>query len=321
MSSRIEDRLTSALEARAERITPEDLRPLEVPASRRTRRPAVVLAAAAASTAVLVLPFLLDSATGPDTQGPAGSASPAPSEKASPSSAPSAGSSAGSSAGPSAGLSRGPSPSGSPTAVGPFSVVDTQHADLDGDGRADRVRLMTRPTVGDIAGAKLEIHLADRPHGSHSFLPTGLTPDRLLPAVDLNGDGREQVLATRESGDATELLVIGWDAHSGFPGLVHPSSKAPLVAAWDDQFRRTGFYVDDEGLHSWRTVEPMEVNGSTRVDVEEWSWVVRYDLPVEVATGPGKDAETVTRHIGTGLVPTPEGVRCADIATESAEPC
>lgn len=313
MSSLTEDRLAAALEARAELVTMEDLRPLEMPTRRRFAPTVVLLLAAAATTAVVAAPFVLDGATGPDVPGPAGTPSSGPPQPA----------------GPSATPSRSDTPSNPPAQeppgppdAGRFRVVDTVRADLNGDGAADRVQLMVRRAVEGVADAKLEVVLVGEPSTSSSYLPGGWTSAVLLPPVDLNGDGREQVLLTRESGDATELMVFGWDADGGRPSVLWTTGGAPpLAAGWDARYRRTGYYLDAEGLHSWRTVEPMDPVGSTRVDVEEWSWSVRYDLPVLVSTGNPKDEQTQTQRIGTGLVPTSEGVRCADIATDSADPC
>lgn len=147
-------------------------------------------------------------------------------------------------------------------------------------------------------------------------------PEQLLePPVRLGDGGREQLLATRSEGDSTELLVIGWDGFSDSPGVIHPGTGLRPAAGLDDQGRTTGFYVDADGLHSWRTLEPVDPAGSTEVEVEEWSWSIRYDLPVEVAQGDGRNAPHKTEYIRTGLVPTSEGTRCADISTETAESC
>lgn len=309
MSRAIEDRLVAALEARAELVRAEDLRPLGVPSRpRKVARAGVLLLAAAACAAVVAAPFaiggLKEGAPSPDPVAPpsggwAESHSPRPAQPETPSSS-------------------WRLPSDSAAAVGRFRVLATQHADLDGDGRRDRVRVMARPTLGTTAGVKLDADLAGRRFGTELFRSTEWAPTSVFPAVDLNGEGRQQLLYLREEGGTRELMVLGWDAHLHAPGWLNAWSPEPLVAGSDRRGRRTGFYVDAEGLHSWRTVEPLDSGGSTKVDVEVWSWEVRYDLPVEQSVSRHR---TVTRRIGSGLVPTSEGIRCADVSTDEAEPC
>ncbi len=82
MNSLVEDRLRDALAARAEQVTPEDLRPLVVGSPQHHRRRAVVLAglaAAAAVAALLVAPMLSDGSTEPQPVSPSPTPTPSPS--------------------------------------------------------------------------------------------------------------------------------------------------------------------------------------------------------------------------------------------------
>lgn len=318
MSRTLDERLASALEARADLVTAEHLRPLEVPPAPR-RRPTAVLVAAAAALVLVAAPFLVDQMTGtapaPRPAGPP-SAITTPADEPSPS--PTA------SATPRSGKEpedRSTPPQIPTQGIGPFRVVVTAHADLDGDGRADRIQIKVRETVSPVAGSMIDIDLAGE-GGLEAYMDSEHAPEQLLePPVRLGDGGREQLLATRSEGDSTELLVIGWDGFSDSPGVIHPGTGLRPAAGLDDQGRTTGFYVDADGLHSWRTLEPVDPAGSTEVEVEEWSWSIRYDLPVEVAQGDGRNAPHKTEYIRTGLVPTAEGTRCADISTETAKSC
>lgn len=305
MSRAIEGRLAAALEARAELVRSENLRPLKVPPRpRRAARAGALVLAAAACAAVVAAPFglggLREGAHSPDPVAPPSDrTSPAPAKPVSPSSS-------------------WRLPSDSAPAVGRFRVVATQHADLDGDGRVDRVRVMARPTLGTTAGVRLDADLAGPRFGSQLFRSTDLAPTSVLPPVELGGDGREQLLYLYDHGGDRWLMVLGWDAHLRTIGWLNPWSPEPLVTGTDGRGRRTGFYVDADGLHSWRTVEPLDPGGTTRVDVEVWSWRPRYNLPVEQSVGRHR---TVTRRIGSGLLATSEGIRCGDVSTSEASPC
>lgn len=101
----IEERLTAALQARADQVTPEDLTPIAVPKARRSRRPVLLAAAVAAAVvaAVVAVPLLGD-------QGREIRPAPAPNQTSDP----------------------------TPTvAQGSRSLT----VDMDGDGTKDRVRL------------------------------------------------------------------------------------------------------------------------------------------------------------------------------------
>lgn len=304
MSSRIEDRLAAALEARADLVTPEDLRPVAVPPVRsRAPRAAVLLLAAAAVSAAVAAPFALHGRTGSaPPPGPAGSPSAVES-------------------------SQGATPTG-PTEprtirdLRPVQGPDTVRADLDGDGRRDLVRLTVKPDVGNAPGTVVRVEITGQPgNPMETYLSSARGPERLLQVVELGRDGRQQVLALRQDDGFAALTVVGWDANGDSATLLYPHGRLRLEAGSDARGRESGFYVDEDGLHSWRTVEPVAAAGPTRVEIEEWSWSVRYDLPVDVAQGEGPDATFETQPIHSGLVPTSDGVRCGDISTEAADPC
>ena len=275
MSSLIEDRLAAALDARAELVTPQDLRPLEVPKTPRLGAPAragvLLLAAAAATAAVVAAPFVLDGSDGRSPEhGPAGPPSGSVSEPTEP---------------------EPTEPSESPAVPADATVVDRQTADVDGDGRPDRVRLLSHSTYPeDPAEGSVEVTLASG-ETSVAAVPFGyLGP--LKPSLDVNGDGREQVLLSHtEGGDSAQLLVYTW--HEDGLVLARQEGDAPLATVADGV---SGYYTDDRGLVSWSSRGPV---GGTTYEVEEWTWSVD----------------------GDRLVPTPAGTRCKDIGTQPPRPC
>lgn len=261
MSSTIEDRLVAALDARAELVTPQDLRPLEVPTARhRHARAGVLLLAAAATVAVVATPFVLKGGGGVSPeQGPAGPPSVGVSKPAEP---------------------EPTEPSDTPTVPTDAVLVGRQRADVDGDGRPDRVRLLLHSAnPDDPAEGSVEVTLAAG-GTSVAEVPFGY-PGPLKPAFDINGDGREQVLLSHtEGGDAAPLLVYTWQ-ESGLV-LTRREGDAPLAMALDGQGKAAGYYTDDRGLISWSRLNP--VNGST-YQVEEWKWSVEGDRLVSIPTG------------------------------------
>jgi hypothetical protein len=123
----IEERLTAALHARADQVTPEDLTPLLVPAPRRSRRTVVAAAvlAAAAVSAVVALP-LLDDVPNDDRPAP-----------------------------PASSLTPTPSPE-------PAQGRSEVRTDLDGDGKRDRAwiedgQVRVRYTTGTGVDAQVEV--------------------------------------------------------------------------------------------------------------------------------------------------------------------
>src|SRR5512139_2143900 len=276
MSSTIEDRLVAALEARAELVTPQDLRPLEVPATpRRHARAGVLLLAAAATIAVVATPFVLEGGGDLSPEpGPAGPPSVGVSEPAEP---------------------EPTEPSDTPTVPTDAVVVGRQKADVDGDGRPDRVRLLLQGSDPENpSDGFVEVSLATGATGV-AEVPFGY-PGPLKPAFDINDDGREQVLLSHtEGGDAASLLVYTWQ--DGGLVLARRQGDAPLAVALDGQGAAAGYYTDDRGLTSWSRLDP--VGGST-YQVEEWSWSVD----------------------GDRLVSTPAGRGCVDVTTDDPpQPC
>lgn len=256
----VEDRLAAALEARAELVAPEDLRPIEIPP--RGRLPVgVLLLAAAATAAVIAAPFLVEdgSRTAP-SYGPAGS--------------PSVGTSQSSESEPT-------DPPESHSLPADLLEVARQRADVDGDGRPDQVRvLVDAPTPNEPGGGFVEVSLAAGGTGV-AEAPFGyLGP--VEPALDVNGDGRDQVLVGHTpGGDSSRLLVFTW--HEDDLVLTTTEGKAPLGSEESGNYV-AGYYTQDRGLFSWST---RDLVGPTHT-IEEWSWSVD----------------------GDRLVPTPVGMSC-----------
>lgn len=281
MSSTIEERLAAALDARAEHVTPQDLRPLEVPKRPRLGAPAragvLLLAAAAATAAVVAAPFVLEGSDGRSPEhGPAGPPSGVVSEPTDPE-------------------PTEPSEPESPAVPADVIVMDRERADVDGDGRQDRVRLLLDSPNSDEPGdGFVEVTLAA---GATSVaeMPFGY-PGPLKPPFDINGDGREQVMLSHtQGGDSAALLVYSW--YDGELVLTRTTGNAPLALELDGEGTVVHYYTDDRGLISWIRRDP--VGGST-YNVQEWSWSVD----------------------GDRLVPTPARTRCVDLrAEEPPGPC
>lgn len=272
MSRSIEDRLVAALEARAELVTPEDLGPMVVPD--RRRRGVVLLLAAAAVAAVAAAPFVLDGGGGASEPGPVAPPSvgvPEPSE---------------------------PEPTEAPTEPSDVVVVERQRADVDGDGRPDRVRVLLHSlSTDEPAEGSVAVSLAAGGTGV-AAVPFGYAPE-LLPAVDVNGDGREQVLLRHtEGGDSASLLVYTWHEGALVPARI--VGHAPLMLELDGRGKVVDHYVDARGLFSWRRLDPVDPGGAPIFMVEQWSWSVE----------------------GDRLVPTPAGQGCVDVtASDPPQSC
>lgn len=288
MNRSIEDRLVAALEARAELVTPEDLGPIQVPdcPRRPRRRAAVLLLVAAASAAVVVTPFVL---------GGGGGAAPEPD----PAGPPSVGVSETTESSPTTESTAPSEPSTQPsTQPGDVVVSGRQRADVDADGRPDDVQvLLDSPTPDEPGDGLVEVSLATGGTGT-AEMPFGYPPT-LLPALDINGDGREQVLLSHTAGgDEAQLLVYTW--HEGGLIRVRPDRDVPLALALDGQGRVTDYHADDRGLVSWRRLDPVDPSGGPRFNVEEWSWSVD----------------------GDRLMATPAGYACVDVTVaDPPQPC
>ncbi len=267
MNRAIEDRLVAALEARAELVTADDLAPVEVPdRPRRPPRSAVLLLVAAASAAVIATPFLVGDGGGVSPEpGPAGSPWAGVTEPDEP--------------------TESTPPSDAPTEQRDAIVTGRQRADLDGDGAPDQVRVLFYAlSTEEPADGAVEVSLATGVT-SAAALPFGYPPD-LLPAFDINGDGREQLLMRHsEGGDSAKLLVYTW--HEG--GLVRAEGprNAPLALELDGQGKVADHYTNDRGLFSWLRLDPVDPAGGPWFKVEQWSWAVEGDRLVATPAGRG----------------------------------
>jgi hypothetical protein len=263
MSTVLEDRLGAALEARAELVTTGDLRPLEVPdtPARGRRRTAILLCAAAAAVVVgasFALARVMD-----------GSGSPRPTVRP---------------------TQTAPGPS-EPTATTEAPrhlredaiIVAQQHADLDGDGQPDHVWVIVGSRPFDEEGGTVEVTLATGATDA-APLPPSYTP-KLLPALDINGDGHEQLmLSATAGGDEAQLLVYTWFDD----GLVraHADGTAPLALGLDGQGTYADYYRDDDrGLVSWLRGDPVDPGGWPMFTVDQWSWAVDGDRLVATPIG------------------------------------
>jgi hypothetical protein len=251
MSNGIEDRLTAALAARAELVTADDLRPLEVPDRPRGPRARVVIALAAAAAAVAIaVPFAIARIGGDHAdRGPVG---PPPTQ-------------------PSA--TQTTEQPEQPTDAG--DVIARQRADVDGDGRPDDVRVIVTARRGGGSEGVVEVTLASGETGSASW-PVGYPP-RLLPAFSINRDDRWQVLLRHTAGgDEAQVLIYSWADGAGLV-RARVASQAPLALGLDGQGTYTDYYTDAFGLHSWLRGEPVKPGGWPMFHVQDWVWTLDGD--------------------------------------------
>jgi hypothetical protein len=183
-------------------------------------------------------------------------------------------------------------PSSSPTADDDMVPLDEQQADVDGDGRPDEVRLLRGPEPQGEKQAEgaVEVTLADGATGK-APVPLGYF-SKLLPALDINRDGHEQVMFDfTAGGDGAPLLVYGW--YDG--GLVSLESDPHigLGSSMVDGLPGSGYYVEDGGLFSWGRTAPFDPERPIG-EVDVWSWTVE----------------------GDRLVATPEERRCMNLMVE-----
>lgn len=278
MNRPIEDRLVAALAARAEQVRPEDLEPIEVPERSRRPRPVVVLLMVAAACAVVIaLPFVLGG--GDDDSAPV--QTPSVSETA-----PS----------PSEPTPEEPTPTTPTTEPPGATLIDQQRADVDGDGQPDTVRLVLQGNDPEEPGeGTLSVDLGSG-SGGGTYVPFGyLRP--LEPPLDLNGDGREQVLLQHTAGgDSAQLLVFTW--HEGGIVQAQYDGDAFLGLELDGSGKVADYYVDEGALYSWLRGEP--VGTGPVYEVEQWSWSINENR----------------------LEATPAGNACVDVTTEATpQPC
>jgi hypothetical protein len=179
-----------------------------------------------------------------------------------------------------------------------MTTVDRQRADVDGDGRPDRVRLMSNsPNTQEPGDGVIEVSLASGETGV-AEVPFGYQGP-LLPPFDVGGDGREQVLLSHtQGGDSAQLFVFTWH-EDGLVRLEAPRN-APLVLELDGEGKAAHYYTDGRGLFSWLRLDPLEPPGGPWFHVKEWLWSVD----------------------GDRLVPTPAGSACVDATSDAPpQPC
>jgi hypothetical protein len=252
MSTPIEDRLSAALDARADQVTADDLRPLEVPApAHRVSRGAVVALSVAAVTVAIAVPFAI-ARVGGDNHG-SGPTLPGPTTTA-----------------PTA--TQTTDTYVPPANLRNVKVVARQAADVDGDGRPDQVRLYSGRLPHETFGGWVEVTLASG-GSSRAAWPDGYTPD-LVDPFSIGRDGLEQVLLSQSGGDEAQLLVYTWLDH-GLVGVTK-ASNAPLALGLGEG-KYADYYTDPDGLHSWLRGKPAHPPGWPVFHVRVWTWTLDGD--------------------------------------------
>jgi len=261
--STLEDRLSAALAARAELVQPEDLTHHAPPAERPSRlRPVLYGLAAAACAAALAAPFVLG-------EGRGGEAPHVPATSQSPSQVP-------------------PEP---PAPPADWPVIDSWRSlDVDGDGAKDQ--LVTQNESGEeisLEEWRVQVRFAT---GSFATYPVGRHFSvNLVEPVDVDGDGADEILLYNGE-EKHELMVLRYDGVGGVTGLRIPDEPG-LTSAPDETFRTRGWWVEDGGLFSYRTVEGGFVPGTSNAspppyEVDIWRWDIGPDdrlVPVALPSG------------------------------------
>lgn len=276
-----EQQVAAALAAEAEQVRAGDLRPLEVPEPRgsgqgsarvlplRSFPGAVPVLAAAAAAAVVAAAVVLPSVLGADDAArpapPAGSPSVEPTEPTEEST---------------------PEPTVDPEVE--LVLAEALDADVDGDGRPDRVRVLVGPDADDEPGpTTVEVRTAAGERGSVQLDPA--YPPTVLPPAEIGGaPGQELLLRSSAGGDGAALVVLTWvdgalqrAVPAGRPGRV------PLGLGLGT-YVEASTWVDEQGLGSWVVVDP--ASPPERREVRTWRWSLD----------------------GTVLTATPAGTACAD---------
>jgi len=239
--TRLEERLSAALDARAYQIDETDLSPAEVPEPGRRHHVGLVLAAAACTALVIGVPYAigqLDSSKEPER--PPATAPPSPTL-----------------------------PAGGVGADWP--VAEVGRIDIDGDGSEESMRLRIDPTVslnpmGDTR-ARIEVAL---PSGTVYTVLTGRPEFDLELAANLPGsDGQELLLST-----GTSLKVF--DLVDGQLRELDAPDGPPLMRRTDNQGRTVAWRSDITGVYSVRSIEPVAESPNLAVEfrVERWRWHV-----------------------------------------------
>lgn len=247
----LEDRLTAALTARADLVTPEDLRPAEPPVERPSWvRPVLYGLAAAACAAAIATPFVLGRGLGGDSPDlPPATQTPSQLPSESPTAAP----------------------------LGDWPVIDSWRSlDVDGDGAKDE--LVTQNASGEelsLEEWRVQVRFAT---GSFATYPVGKHVSvNLVDPIDVDGDGADEILIYNGE-EKHDLMVLRYDGLGGLTGLRIPDDPG-LTSAPDAQFRHRGWWIEDGRLFSFRTIDGGFVPGGKNpspppYDVEIWRWDV-----------------------------------------------
>ncbi|WP_341924487.1 hypothetical protein [Nocardioides psychrotolerans] len=253
--STIEDRLSAALEARADLVQPEDLRPAQVPGPPASvtwlRHPATYVAAAAACAAVIAAPFLVSGGDGGTERSPA----PPPSSVV---------------------------PTELPPLVdvgGDWPAPDgATRADVDGDGIPDDVRVRLEPGE-PLIGPRLRVEAELSSTGDlvWAVIDSGEVSANIGDVVQLDEDPGLELTVYRDGLDFAVLDLLD-------DRLVEPTApETPrlLNGVVEEQGTGRGFesrvWVDQGALFSYLSddsftgPEPLETPVVYPVSVTSWS--------------------------------------------------
>lgn len=287
--STIEDRLTRALEARAEQVQPEDLRLPEVPDPKVTwlRHPATYVVAAAACAAAIAAPFVVDLGDGDPSPTP---------------------------------------PVTTPTprqTLPPLEDVGgewpaefgTTPVDVDGDGVRDKIRVRHEPGK-PLAGprARIEVDLSATGTTLFGVIDSFRGFVNVAEAVDLDGDGDRELTIYRDDADyrdGAEPFAVLTLAEDRLLEVEVPATPALVTGIIPDPDTGRGYqsrvWVAGGELRSYVTtdtysgIEPLNLPVIYPVQVTSWSMV------------------------DGALVATDAGVHCIDIlpagASDLPVPC
>lgn len=233
--SDIEQRLRSALTARADLVRPEDLSPFQDPPAEEPRRwwqhPGSYLIAAAVAVIVLALPLLVIAATDDGRE-----ADPAD----------------------------GPSPTTTEVSDPDRQVAAELYGDVDGDGEDETVA--ATHTSGDAPAWTIEVELSST-GATVSYYIGEVDGVALTRAADVDGRTGDEILIVVEPGDQ--------DPHSGAPTVLglRDGELVPIVAyAFDDPAVdgvATYWWLRNGELWWWRSEGPVagDEDGAYAVEV------------------------------------------------------
>lgn len=276
--STIEDRLTGALEARAEQVQPEDLRPPEVPAPKVTwlRHPATYVAAAAACAAAIAAPNAWDLGDGDPSPTPPVT-TPTPSQTLPP----------------------------QKDVGGEWPAeFGTTPVDVDGDGVKDKIRVRHepgKPLVGP--RARIEVDLSATGDQVFGIVETFGSFVNVADVLDLDGDGGQELTIYRDTTAPTVVLTLSDDR---LVEVTAPATPALFTGIIEEPDTGRGYqsriWADGGGLHSYITtdtysgIEPLNLPAIYPVQVTSWSMVDRALVPsddgvqcIDIVTDPGND--------------------------------